>query len=115
MVGELSVNRRTCQLLIAVRTAGSDQLGQRVAAPRDQGLGRSDHLAMEDLSGRARERAVPRLAKPLVRKVQAPTLILEELAPEQIIEVLSHFELFKAERLRNEGRPELASDPAEVG
>jgi hypothetical protein len=34
---------------------------------------------MEDLSGRA------------------PTSILEELAPEQIIEVLSHFQLFRAD------------------
>src|SRR5512145_193954 len=79
MVGELSVNRRTCQLLIAVRTAGSDQLGPRVPAPCDQGLERSDHPAMEDVSG------------------GAPTSILEELAPEQIIDVLSHFQLFKAD------------------
>ncbi len=78
-MGELSVNRRTCQLLIAVRTAGSDQLDQRVPAPRDQGLERSDHPAMEDVSG------------------GAPTSILEELAPEQIIDVLSHFQLFKAD------------------
>jgi hypothetical protein len=90
MVGELSVNRRTCQLLIAVRTAGSDQLDQRVPAPRDQGLERSDHPAMEDLSGRA------------------PTSILEELAPEQIIEVLSHFQLFK--RLPIEPSPFLQYD-----
>jgi len=63
---------------------------------------------MEDLSGRARERGAHRLAKPLVRKVQAPTPILEELAPEQIIEVLSHFQLFK--RLPIEPSPFLQYD-----